>query len=67
MSKEIKADVIDPKAVENTSRRIGLQSKLAEKVVDATEDKQVQKTALSQRVKATGEPSAAPRFEDAGK
>lgn len=56
----IKADVIDPKAVENTSRRIGLLSKLAEKVVDVVEDPACLKKARSDRFEATGEPSLAP-------
>ena len=65
MSKEIKPSVIDPKAQENESRRIGLQQKLAEPVRKAVLDKSCQSAALKSRTNSNGEPLAAPRFEDA--
>jgi hypothetical protein len=57
---EMKAGVIDPKAVENTTRRIGLQSKLSEKVVNARENPIALGKARAARFTATGEPSLAP-------
>lgn len=58
---EIVAGKIDPKAQENQSRRIGLQSRLAEKVVDAKEDHGCQQKALKARFASNGEPSEAPK------
>jgi hypothetical protein len=60
MSK-IEADKMDGQALENQTRRIGLQAMLSEKVVDAKEDHSCQQTALKERFAATGEPSEAPK------
>lgn len=57
------AGKIEPKAVENTTRRIGLQDRLAEKVVDAKEDKSCHQRAKDARFTSTGEPSAAPQVD----
>jgi hypothetical protein len=46
---EKKAEVIDPNSREVETRRIGLQDKLAEKVVDAKLDTTCQKAALAAR------------------
>jgi hypothetical protein len=48
------AENIDPKSKEVETRRIGLQDKLAEKVVDAVEDKSAQKDALKKRQRIQG-------------
>jgi len=55
------ASKIDPKAVENTSLRSGLQGRLREFVKDASEDKQALRAARTARFTATGEPSRAPK------
>ena len=49
MSKVIKEDVPNASQQEVETRRIGLQDKLAEKVVDAQEDKECQNEALKAR------------------
>jgi hypothetical protein len=46
---EKKAEVIDSRSREVETRRIGLQDKLAEKVVDAKLDTTCQKAALAAR------------------
>ncbi len=58
------ADKIDPKAQEHESRRIGLQDRLAEKVVDTKHDQKALDAARKGRFDATGEPSQAPCYED---
>ena len=49
------AGKIDAKAQENESRRIGLQDRLKEKVVDAKEDTKAHDLARNARFAATGE------------
>ena len=53
--KSIKEDVPAKGKRENETRRLNLQSKLAEKVVDVREDKTAHKKARDTRFKATGE------------
>jgi hypothetical protein len=65
MSKEIKPSVIDPKAQENESRRIGHEAHTKEVVVDAKEDRSCHQKAKNDLFDRTGEPANAPRFEDA--
>jgi len=50
---------------EHESLRLGHQAATVEKVVDATENKTAHAKAKAARFDANGEPSAAPRFEDA--
>jgi hypothetical protein len=61
------AGKIDPKAQENQSRRIGLEQKLKEKVVDAKEDKTCHQKAKDALFATTGEPSLAPNHDDAAR
>jgi hypothetical protein len=46
------------------SRRVGLQSKLAEVPADAKENTSVHQAAKDRRFATTGEPSQAPCYED---
>ena len=63
LEKNMKETKIDPKAQEVETRRIGLQDRLAEKVVDAQEDKSCHDRARKARFAATGEPEVAPTIE----
>jgi hypothetical protein len=53
------APKIDPKSREVETRRIGLENRLKEKVVDAKHDPTAQKSALESRLNSTGEPRTA--------
>jgi hypothetical protein len=53
------APKIDPNAREVQTRRIGLQNRLKEKVVDAKQDPTAHKRARDARFAATGEPRKA--------
>jgi hypothetical protein len=50
---------IDPKSREVETRRIGLENRLKEKVVDAKHDPTAQKRARDARFASTGEPCEA--------
>jgi hypothetical protein len=52
--KSIKEDVPNADQREVETRRIGLQDKLVEKVVDAKEDKSAQKDSLKERQRLQG-------------
>jgi hypothetical protein len=52
--KSIKEDVPNANQREVETRRIGLQDRLAEKVLDAVEDKSAQKDALKERQSIQG-------------
>jgi hypothetical protein len=61
LEKQMKAaGKIDPKSREVETRRIGLQDRLAEKVVDAKEDSDCHRKARNDRFDITGEPSETP-------
>ena len=61
MSKEVKSNY-DGQEVE--TRRIGHEAATKEKVVDAVENKNAHAAAKAKRFAVTGEPSAAPCYED---
>ncbi len=60
----MKPDKISPDAVENTTRRIGLEAKLKEPVKNAVEDPACLVLAKSKRFDANGEPKQAPGPDD---
>jgi hypothetical protein len=61
----MKEGKVDSKAQENQARRIGLQDKLAEKVVQqAKNDQSALDRARATRFSTTGEPSKAPCAEE---
>jgi hypothetical protein len=57
------ANKVNPKAIENTSLRLGLQDRLREDVRDAQENPGCLKAAKADRFSKTGEPEAAPSIK----
>jgi hypothetical protein len=57
----------NPKAPENASLRLGLQKKLAERVVDARENPDALNHSRQARFSTNGECEAAPRVDSVGR